>query len=317
MKKLNKNFILFSGLSLLIGVTLFLILQKTSPLIGHASYYCQSFINNHFFHIPYYISIVPFALMGLILISPFIKVSFSVIKVKFLKQNLEEKAVTNMMLIDVLKNLELEKKTVIVRSNKKFAFCLGIKNPKIYLSTGLISKLSSKETEAVLLHEQYHLESWDNLIQVIASATYVLFPLFPLLKDLIEKYKIEREIKADGFAVEKIGDSEPLINALRKFLLFPNFESIPVAAIADHETLESRIHSLITKNYNHGHFKLAHLFITLVSAFIIGAIFVFPVDAKEIHHQSKDIVVFSCTSDQNLKKFYTKENASHPYTPAR
>ncbi len=316
MKKINKNLVFFSGLFIVVVTILLFIFQKTFPLVNQAFYYCQSLINNHFFHIPYYISLIPFTLVGLVLMFTFIKISFLLLKEKSLKQNLEDKAIINMRLFDILKSPELKNKTVIIKSDKKFAYCLGIKNPKIYLSTGLISKLSLKEAEAVLLHEQYHLENRDNLIQIIASATHTLFPFFPLLKDLVKKYKVEREIKADSFAIEKIGESEPLINALKKFLLFPNFESVSVAAIADHDNLEFRVHSLVTKKYNQRQFNLSHLFITLVSAIIIGAIFVFPVDAKGGHEQNKDTEIFSCPNDKSSNKFYIKENASYPYTPA-
>ena len=92
--------------------------------------------------------------------------------------------------------------------------------PKIYISTGLLSHLTKKELEAVLRHEQYHLENHDTFTMIVASVAHSLFPFFPLVSDLINKYRIDREIRADKFAVSKIGDQYPLVSVLKNFLHF-------------------------------------------------------------------------------------------------
>ncbi|MBI2421004.1 MAG: M56 family metallopeptidase [Candidatus Levybacteria bacterium] len=214
----------------------------------------------------------------------------------------------------LIKNLGLEKRTAIISSNEKFAFCLGIKTPKIYISTGLISYLSLKEIEAVLRHEQYHLQNHDTFITVVASIAHFLFPFFPLLDDLIKRYRVEREIAADKFAVKQLGDSYYLLSALRKLLTFPTIGIIPLTAIADQDTLEPRIYSLVNKHYSRKHFRIKHLFITIFSSFVIGFIAIAPVYAKEIHHKEQDLVMFcsaendciqSCMDNKNINKLYS------------
>lgn len=336
MIRINKNLALFSGLLFLLGASLLFTLQKFSPLIGHVTYYCQSLlIDANMIPIPYYLSIIPFMVLFIVLAISFIKFFVLSLKVQFLKLKLKGNMIVDRETNKLIKRLGLKDQAILVKSNKQFAFCLGLKSPKIYISTGLISQLSEKEIEAVLRHEQYHLENHDTFTMIIASVAHSLFPFFPSLGDLINKYRVEREIQADKFAVRKVGDSYPLVSALRKLLTLPNFETVAVAAIADKDTLEPRIYSLLNKTYTSHKFKLRHAIITFFSAFIFGAVIVLPVHAQEIHHEEHEVMMLcsaggecmrSCTSNENLTKLYSEipvtkkisePNSSQPYTPMR
>lgn len=330
MIKIHKNLFVFSGLLLFLGALLLFILQKFSPLVGHVTYYCQSLIDTYMIPIPYYLSIIPVLFLAGILAVSFIKFLILNVKVQFLKYILKDKITTGKKVNKLIKNLGLQGKTVVVKSNETFAFCIGISTPKIYISTRLIAKLSAKELEAVLRHEQYHLENYDTLTSIIASFAHSLSPIFPLLGDLIKKYRIDREIAADKFAVRHIGNSYPLISALKKLLAFETPQAVAFAAIADEGTLEPRICSLVNKQYKMK-FSASHIFITLFFALLIGFIAITPVHAKELHHQGHDVMMLctngecmnSCTSEQNLNKLYSEipdtkksdNNAYQSYTP--
>ena len=311
MIKVNKNLVLFSGLFLFAGTILLLITEKFSPLINHVTYYCQSFINAHMTPIPYFLSIVPILLLGLLVAVSTLKLSFLLLKTQFIKKNLKKRILIKNKIVDLIKNLGLEGKVIVVKSSKKFAFCLGFRNPKIYLSSGLISKMSLRELEAILRHEQYHLENSDTLTLMIASFSQSLFPFFPIVGDLIKKYRVEREISADSFAASHIGNPNPLLSALRKLIAFPTVENFALAAIADQNTLEPRIYSLINRPYNQKSFQLKHFLITIFSLFTIGGIFISPIYAQEIHSENQDVVMLcdnggkclnSCASLQNINK---------------
>ncbi len=333
MIKVNKNLALFSALFLLLGTIFLLAVQKFTPLLGHVTYYCQSFIETNMIQIPYYLSLIPVALLSLILAVSFVKFIILTIKMRFLKHALKGKSVVRSKVSKIIKSCGLEQQAVIIKSNKKFAFCLGIRNPKIYISTGLISKLSLKEIEAVIRHEQYHLENHDTFTMVIASFTHSLFPFFPLIGDLERKYRVEREIEADRFAVKKVGNSDSLLKALKKLLLFPTIEPAVVAAIADQDTLEPRIYSLINKPYTSRLFRVRSILITLLFSLLIGTILAIPIHAKEIHHEEHDVMMLcangsqcmtSCASKETMSRLYSEmpitivqQNASHSYTPAQ
>lgn len=334
MIKINKNLALFSGLSVLLIVILLFTINKFFPLIGHVAYYCQSFIATHIIPIPYYFSIIPVTFLFLILAISFCKFFILMLKVQLLKHTLKGEGTTEGNIHRLIKRLGLEHKTVVIQSNENFAFCLGVRIAKIYISTGLVSQLSLKEIEAVLRHEQYHLESHDTFTMIIASVAHSIFPFFPLLGDLIKKYRIEREIAADTFAVANIGSTEALISTLKKLLSFPSVKMVALAAIADQDTLEPRIYSLINKRYKKRQFRLRHLIITLFSSLIIGTFLIMPVHAKELHYKEHDVIMlcaegdecmYSCMSEKNLNKLYSeipstqktdRQSFLQPYSPA-
>jgi beta-lactamase regulating signal transducer with metallopeptidase domain len=313
MIKINKNLTFFSSLILLLGGVLLFTLQKFSPILDHATYYCRSFIETHMIPIPYYLNVLPFALLFTLVSISLIKFAILNLKVQFLQNKLKKKSISQQNEYSVITRLGLEEKTIVIKSEKYFAYCLGIRNPKIYVSTGLIKSLSDQELEAVLQHEQYHIENYDTFTMTIASIAQSLFPFFPLISDLIQKYRVEREIKADCFAVKKSGSSLHLISALQKLLIAPSSHTVGIAAIADHDTLEPRIHSLLNKKYLRRQFRIKHLLISLVSAAFLGVIIATPVQAKEIHHEGHDVVMVctdgecmnSCSSEKNLNKLYS------------
>lgn len=332
MIKINKNLAVFTGLFLLLGTLLIFALQKFSPLVGHVTYYCQSLlIDANMVPVPYYLSMVPFALLFVILVTSVIKFIVLNIKMQVLKFKLKGSTAVNHDTNNLIMHLGLKDKAILVKSDKQFAFCLGVRSPKIYFSTGLVSHLTIKELEAVLRHEQYHFENHDTFTMIVASVAHSLFPFFPLVGDLIKRYRIEREIAADQFAVGKVGDQYPLISALKKLLTFPTVETVAVAAIADQDTLEPRIYALVNKPYIRRQFRIRHLLITLFSSVVLATILVMPVHAKELHHEEHDVIMVctdgacmnSCTSEENLNKLYseipsTKTNqssSSQSYTP--
>lgn len=293
MIRANKYLLLFFGLFLAVSAILIYLFQKFTPLISHITYYCQSLIDNNAIPIPYYLSIIPFIILFVILVASLIKFLFLNIKVHYLKNKLSGEATKLPLAQNIIKQLELEEKTIVIQSDKRLAFCLGIRNPKIYISTGLLSILSEKEIETVLRHEQYHLENYDTFTMIVASVTRSMFPFFPLVGDLIKKYQVAREIQADKFAVHKVGSSETLLSTLKKLLISPTVELVPTAAIADQDTLEPRIYSLLNKPYKAPRLKFKNTFITLLSSFILGIFIVSPVQATELHHDHYDIMILS------------------------
>jgi beta-lactamase regulating signal transducer with metallopeptidase domain len=320
MIKINKNLALFGGLFLFLGTLLAVILQKLFPFINHVSYYCQSLLNSQMNPIPYYLSIIPIFVLFLILAITIFKFLIFTAKVEYLKHTLKGKITVEKSISNLIKDLNLEEKTIVIKANEKFAYCLGIKSPKIYISTGIISRLSKKELEAVLRHEQYHLENYDTFTMIIASVVHSLFPFFPILEDLIKKYRIEREIKADKFAIQHLGESSTLISALKKVLSFPTTGNALITAMADQDTLEPRIFSLIKKDVKYP-FQLRNLFITIFSSLVIFGFTVSPVQAQEIHHDEHDLLLIctniscmnSCINNDNLDKFYSEILKNNDY----
>lgn len=329
---LNKNLAFFSVLFLFLGSVILFTIQKFSSVIGHVTYYCRSFIDANMIPIPYYLRMMPLAFLFLIFMISFVKFIILIFKIEFLKHTLNSKIITKNKISELIKSLGLEKRASVIRANERFAFCLGIRKPKIYISTRLIAELSVKEVEAVLRHEQYHLENHDTFTMIIASTSHSLFPFFPILGDLIKRYRVEREIAADNFAVVKVGDSYHLVSALKKLLAFPTISTVTLAAIAEQDTLEPRIYSILNKSYSRKQFRLKHLFITILSFLVIGIVIVFPVHARKINHEKNSVIMLctdgkcmnACANGKNLDKLYSgikNEKVSNstppqPFTPS-
>ena len=87
----------------------------------------------------------------------------------------------------------LKDKIIIFQNSKPSAFCLGIKSPRIYLSTKLLAVMNKKEIEAILLHEKYHLIKRDTLLILLATFVKGLFLLFPIMTDIITSFLRQKE----------------------------------------------------------------------------------------------------------------------------
>lgn len=322
MIKVNKNLLIFVSLIVGLGASSILFLEKLIPFAKHTSYYCQSIINS--FSIPksHFLGMLPFILLSLFALIACIKLLFLLIRVRILKRNVVHKRLKKLSLL--LHKHKLIDTTYLINSKKHFAFCLGIKNPKIYISTGMVTLLSVKELEIVLLHEKYHMDNNDTLTTLVASIGESLLPFFPILSDLLYNYRIEREIRADAKAIETLGIKKPLLSALKKLLSSDPVSVIPSAAIADQDTLELRILKLTKRKVYLRKYKIQRVMLSIVSAALISAVAFSPVYAVEVHHDGQDVMMICSGKDScfnSCREEYPYEREVHRgkllYSPAK
>lgn len=314
MKRINKNLVTFVVLISVLGISFVMVLMKLLPLAQHTSYYCQSLINSFSMSISHYILAIPFILLFMLLTITITKLLIILAKAQFLKIKLMKKSHVNTSFSTLLEKLQLTDKTYFIESNKQFAFCLGIRSPKIYISTSLVNLLSTQEVEAVLRHERYHLNNRDTLTMLVALIGESLFPFLPLISDVLHNYRIEREIKADQEAIRGLGDEKPLIAVFKKMLGVPSVAMASVVAIADRDTLEPRILKLVKKNTHFKKFKLKNLIISVFSIFVMGIVILFPVQAFEMHYQGQDIMMICSNKSSCInacKQEYATEKVNH------
>lgn len=191
----------------------------------------------------------------------------------------------------------------IVNSTKPFAFCFGIRSPKIYLSTKLIKMLTKKELEMVISHEKYHLKSHDTQILTLATIFESLTPYFPVFSDLIKNYKIERELLADRFSISN-NNNKNLINVLRKLLKQnTKFDYAGSPAIGEVDTFEVRINSLLSNKEFNKSFSWNNVIISGVSLFIFLILIFIPIKTTEMHTSNDDAIIL-CV-DKKMSSYYT------------
>lgn len=101
----------------------------------------------------------------------------------------------------------------LLTSDEAVAFSAGLFRPRIYLSTGLLRRVSPSELEAALLHELAHVRRRDPLRCWLVEL--VLWSLwFPRTSWLSLAHRAARESRADSLAVAGMGDDRPLLRAL-------------------------------------------------------------------------------------------------------
>ena len=156
-----------------LAVLLLKILPSFNSLITKACrsvgpYYQQSIpFSNPIISIPYFFL---WALGSLIVAIGLASLFYQVLAtLKFKRELLAKKIVPSLKTAELFKKTGLQNKVYVISDSKIFSFCLGFISPKIYLSSAVLTKLNLAETEAVLLHEKYHLEHRDPLKILISQ----------------------------------------------------------------------------------------------------------------------------------------------------
>ena len=313
---LSNNFLKFSFIASFLGISSMIVLYKMLPLFfWHTVYYCQQTFRIYSLQIPRQVTFLFVSLTGLFLLSFFIKLSHTLWKQYFFRKSLVKNVTAYAALMPLLKKLRLQKHVSVVNSMHPFAFCLGLRSPHIYLSTQVIRTMNQQELEAILWHEKYHLEHKDSLTLFIAFLAQFLFPFFPIISDLLQQYKIEREIQADNVAIKKLETKEPLINVLKKLLQTPASSLLFASAIGESVTLESRIRSLINEKPPLPRIKKRNIIISMFSFGLLIASIAVPVHATEVHTSRQDSMMV-CLEGNNCASWCKEHNTVVPYSPA-
>lgn len=285
MIKIHKHLVFFIGALIILLALTGVILYKYGPLFLHQTiYYCQEFMALFFPQIP---KVLVF-LVG----AAIVKLVSVFAGVYFFGSNLPREQVLAKSVSALVEKLNLAGKVFIFTDSRLLAFCRGIFRPKIYLSTGLAQVVNCQELEAVLRHEKYHLDHRDGLAYLVASITLTLFPHFPVLADLIRQYRLQRELNADQAVVEAMNGSGFIISVIRKFLQAgPATAPVLAPALAEWDTLELRIKSLVRLKTVHPRLSLIKIVFSLVSAAVMLGLIVAPLKTVELHRQRQDVML--------------------------
>src|SRR3990172_10384035 len=104
----------------------------------------------------------------------------------------------------------------VLATTEPFAFCAGLLQPTIYVSTGTIKQLTDDELKAVLWHEKKHADDRDPLKIALLAVPRAVFGYLPALRLLITAFLRGREYTADDYALRRSGDERTLLGALAK-----------------------------------------------------------------------------------------------------
>jgi beta-lactamase regulating signal transducer with metallopeptidase domain len=118
---------------------------------------------------------------------------------------------------------------IVISHPAPLAITMGFIQPKIVLSTGLISLLNEEELQAVIAHELYHKENRDPLTMFLMALCASTIWYIPILQWFNEQYRIIKELLADDYAIDKQRTSVNLSSALLKMLKVGQHEKMAFA----------------------------------------------------------------------------------------
>lgn len=121
-------------------------------------------------------------------------------------------------LIHLAQRLELTDSLDYVDDDAAYAFCHGLRRPRICVSRGLVELLDRDELEAVLLHEQHHLRHRDPFKILLSRALAAGLFFLPVAAELCHRYLAAKEIKADEVTAQATENQMALASALLKLL---------------------------------------------------------------------------------------------------
>lgn len=296
MRRKDKAVVILGFILLAIAVVIFYLrLLLSSLMLQKAVFYCQAVISA--LEVTSLLSKIPLFLFIFLLSATLFKIMGIFYQIYSLQKHSKLDLAKNRKLSALSQSLGIQPKTILIQSNQTFAFCFGFKNPKIYLSSSLLSLMSKNELKAILYHEKFHLEHHDSLIVASLSLLAPLFPFLPLLFDISQKYLISREIKADEAAVIALSGAKPIIGALKKILSKPSFALSFVPAIGNLDSLEPRIKALMSQNTADKKISKTRIFITIFSIGMMILLVLPPVRVWGLKSQNKDNLMLCAQRD--------------------
>ncbi len=136
----------------------------------------------------------------------------------------------------------------LVTADASMALTIGILHPRIYLSTGLVSRLSGTELEGVLAHELAHIARADNLVACVSQA--LAGAILPFSRSALRLLLAERELAADTLAISVTGKPITLARTLLKVADGAQINEPSVACLLDPALIEQRVHHLIALHHS-------------------------------------------------------------------
>ena len=103
---------------------------------------------------------------------------------------------------------------VVIASDRPFAFTAGVVRHQVFISQGLIDRLSPEAVKAVLAHERAHAEGRHGSLHIIGVAVARAFSFLPPMRMAADQLVLGLELAADERALAEIEDPTVLATAL-------------------------------------------------------------------------------------------------------
>lgn len=283
-------------LSLLLSVVLFflaVIFSYRKDIVArfeHIGGICTTIAGNIF---PFISKVAPMLILFFIL-SIILRLLFNLIKTYYFSKKL--KYIKNSPVVIALENKHnLKNKLFTIDHVKPVAFCLGIFQPKIYLSSSLANMMTEQEIEVIILHETYHTKRRDNLFILCAFIIKSTLFFIPVVSDLIDYVMIKKEINADLYGINKLKTDEPVFSAFEKLIQNGHTLNFSYAiSFFNLHTLEERIRAIRGKKSITLSVPLTHAVLSFCSFLVLGFVLFYPLKPAQAQSQSIKSIETAC-----------------------
>ncbi len=297
--RINSNYIVLISLGLVAGTIITALLAKSYPLFStKALYICQQFVSNTLFKIPHLLPGAFIFAVWVTFLPGVISFIIQLIKTHILLKNISRKRIgLTDRLLDVAESLSLIDKIQLIGDSNLYSFCFGLFRPRIAITTGLVNNLSDKELEAVLLHEQVHLQNGDPAKILLGKTIAATFFFLPIFNELYRSMEAGNELIADQLTTQTQNDSRFLRGALRKIIAQPQVSLATVPAIFHPDHIEIRVRRLVDST-TRIKFNMSYASVITSVVFVVTSLFFLqtPVDAVHTEY-TPEPSFFLCSTD--------------------
>lgn len=119
----------------------------------------------------------------------------------------------------------------VTPARRPAAFCFGLLRPRVAITSGLLERLSADEQAAVIWHEVEHARNREPLKCLLARGAANTFFWIPLLRGLLDRFLLVKEVAADRRAVARTSTAA-LAGALYEVASEPSLASVGAGDLA-------------------------------------------------------------------------------------
>ena len=119
----------------------------------------------------------------------------------------------------------------VTPARRPAAFCFGLLRPRVVVTSGLLERLSGDEQAAVVWHEAEHAHAREPAKCLLARLAASTFFWMPVLRDLLERFLLVKEVAADRRAVTRTS-RQALAGALYEVASAPSLAAVGAGDLA-------------------------------------------------------------------------------------
>ncbi len=191
---------------------------------------------------------------------------------------------------------------------------IGVISPKIILPQHIVDTLSSSKVQAVMLHEQAHIDRYDLWISLFQKFIAAIFWWSPVIRYLDRKIHISRELACDARAAQILNSGKQYAQSLldcARMMVTQNQPILAMGFFSKKKELEHRIKAVLHIKSLQKTSKPGIILACFILSFasVKASQFVAPkVNIKQIKQDAKPYYYLSKTLSRSLKEAVNNHN---------